>query len=646
MKNFETIYDKNLTELKNTHNNLYLQLKNFKENTRFEVVTQDNIFFDILDISNNQLFYNNEKSIMEKNLHFFNHYTEYPFLYFFGIGNGYVINQLLIQTKQTFTVVEPSLELLFVALHLEDFSSYLQNRRLQIFLADELEFASLVTFLNQETRIYYARLYAFHLAAPLYQTLFEKDYIQTNKLIVNAMEFIITNSGNDIKDALMGLEHHIYNIPRMVTGVQFKELVKHKNSNVVIMVSTGPSLTKQLALLRSIQDYATIICADSALRILYANNIIPDICVSIERIPYVAELFKDLPLDYKQKVTFVRASLEHKSVFATLDECEDILVMRPYKYNTLFGLEPYGVLCSGTSVANMAHELSAFMDYETCIIIGQDLAYAPDGTTHSKGHILGEKDSSISEQEEKIELPAYGSNGVVYTNRTWQLFRNGLIQTIAATKNRMLTINCTQGGARIDGALELPFKKAIETYINLSIPKLSLDLPKPTRKEAIHYYKIAEKNIDLIIHEGKIIQQKFEEAFLILARECKKLENKSEENQLKTFSSKKIIKLLDLISDTRNIMEKNFYFQKFFWEIMQSTVVHYELELAVIKCTKPLSQKENTLKALKWIFNHSHYFYAIAGGIDNILYTIQKARKESLEELPKHLKFLQEEKSI
>jgi hypothetical protein len=73
---------------------------------------------------------------------------------------------------------------------------------------------------------------------------------------------------------------------------------------------------------------------------------------------------------------------------------------------------------------------------------------------------------------------------------------------------------------------------------------------------------------------------------------------------------------------------------------MQSLVVYYELELARIKCIKPNSQKDNTFKALKWIFNHSHYFYTIAGGIDNVIFTIKKAREESLEELPKSLGFL------
>lgn len=639
MPNFEAIYEKNLLSLKNANFQLWKQLSDFQENSRFEPTPQNN-YFDILDTETKEFFYNDVSSVMEKNLRFFNQYTEQPFLYFFGIGNGYITKQLLNQTKQTLTIVEPSLEILFVALHLEDFSEFIHSKRLQLFLADELEFPSLVSYLNQDIRIYYARLYTLHLSTPIYQALFEEKYIKTNKLFVDAMEFIITNSGNDIKDALMGLENHVYNIPHLVAGIQFQEFIKHKNADTVIMVSTGPSLTKQLPLLKEIQGYATIICADSALRILYANDITPDICVSLERIPYVADLFIDLPSPYKQKVIFVRASLEHKSVFATLEGCEDILVLRPYKYNTLFGLDPYGILCSGTSVANMAHELSAFMNYKTCIIIGQDLAYGKDGNTHSKGHILGEKDSSIAENEEKIEAPAYGGEGIVYTNRTWQLFRNGLIQTVDATKNKMLTINATEGGARIEGTKELPFKEAIELYVDKSTYKTSLKLPKTSKKEAKKYYTIASDQIATILKEGEILQKQFEEAFLTLAKTCKKLENLPEKKQLKAFSDKKIITLLNIISNTRGSMEENLYFKKFYWELIQSIVVHYELELAVIKSTKAFSQEENKRKALKWIYNHSHYFYTLAGAIDGVIFTIQKSRQESLEELPKRLEFL------
>lgn len=629
------IFERNIAAIKNFLPATYTKLETIKENRNFQANIKPNKKIDIVDVQKNISIQNES----DTNIDSFLSLKEYPNLYFFGFGDGSKIKNLLKNPKHSIVVIEPEAEILFIALHCEDFSQEISSKRLTIFFPEDLNFPYLVEFLNQDIRVYYARSYNLHFASSYYESNYLQTIIETNTLIIRAFEFIITNSGNDIKDALMGVEHHIYNIPRLVAGTQFEKFKKQKNADTVIMVSTGPSLTKQLPLLKSIQDHATIICADSALRILYANDITPDICVSLERIPYVAELFRDLPKEYKQKTIFIRASLEHKDVFETLEGCQDILVMRPYKYNLMFGLEPYGILCSGTSVANMAHELCAFMGYKTCIIIGQDLAYGKGGITHSKGHILGEKDSSIN-AEEKIEIPAYGGKGTVYTNNTWQLFRNGLIQTINATSSYMLTINATQGGARIDGATEMSFKKAINKYIDKKLIKYPI-VPQPTPiKEAKKYFNASQKNIKIIVKEGRRIQKALEKTFLHLAKVVKKLENKTQHKQLQLFNDKQIINLLTIISDTREFMEENLYYRKFFWELMQSIVVHYELELANIKIMAVNSPEENKRKALRWIYNHSHYFYTLSGAMDGVLFTIEKAQKESLDELPEYLNFL------
>jgi hypothetical protein len=638
MDSFEQNYSKNLDALKNSNPRLYNKLSCISENNRFEAVPVENKPFNIIDTASNTLLYENNETDSAKTLKKFHLHREHLFLYFFGIGNGHLCKELLKNTKQHLTIIESSLELLFVAFHLEDFSNEILLEQISFFLLEDLPFSDLVSYLNQKTKIYYARLYELHTASPYYDNCFFDKYVEANKLMVDAIEFIITNAGNSIEDALIGLHNHIYNIPYMVSGSQFKTFIKEKNTNIAIMVSTGPSLTKQLSQLKKIQNYATIICADSALRILYDHDITPDICVSLERIEYVAELFKDLPTEYKQKVIFVRASLQHKCVFETIEGCQDILVMRPYPYNKLFGLDEYGILCSGTSVANMAHELCTYMDFKTCIIIGQDLAYGKDGITHSKGHILGEKDESII--DDFVEVEAYGGKGTVKTNSIWALFRNGLIQTVDASKHAMTTVNSTEGGASIPQTVELPFKDAIQRYVDMSMEKATISPTFTSNNEAIKYYKTANNNIQTIVKEGMGIQKTLENAFIILAEKCKKLENKSEKQQIKCFDDAEIMVLLELISNTRNVLEENFYFENFYWQIMQSIVVHYELDLASIKVLSVSTPEENKLKALKWIHNHSHYFYTMAGMIQETIYVITNAQKESCEELPDRLKFI------
>jgi len=641
MDHFEVNYQANLSNLKLVNFQLFEKLTTIEENSRFEVIPCDNAHYDVIDMQTRERFYNDPQAHTQKALRYFYPMREYSFLYLFGLGNGSLHKELLKNSKHTLTVIEPELELLFVGLHCEDFSQEILNKKIIFLTPVDINFPYIVQFMNQNIRIYYAKSFHLHVACTYYEKFYQQSLVDTNRLFINAMEFVIVNSGNHIEDALMGLEHHIYNMPRMIAGPQFKQFIKQKNAETIIMVSTGPSLTKQLPLLKEIQDYATIVCADSALRILYKNDIVPDVCVSIERIKEVKGLFDDISMEYKQKVIFVRASLEHKDVFETLQGCHDILVMRPHNYNSQFELTPYGVLCSGTSVANMAHELCAFMEYKTCIIIGQDLAFGKNGVTHSKGHKAGDYDRADTSLE-KVTIEAYGGKGTVLSHKIWEQFLNSLRQTVDATKDRMVTINATEGGARIEGTLEIPFKKAVQKYINRSNPKIPIIPMATPPQEAKKYYKIASKKISFILKEGKKIQKELEKSFKILAKVCKKLESKNQEEQLNLLTKEEIIHYLTVIENTRTIFEENQIFKRFYWEIMQSIVVHIELSLADIKITAVESQEENQLKALKWIFNHSHYFYTLAGAIANTIFWIERGRKESLEELPEELKFLLE----
>ena len=138
--------------------------------------------------------------------------------------------------------------------------------------------------------------------------------------------------------------------------------------------------------------------------------------------------------------------------------------MRPFRHTTYFGLHKYGYLGIGMSAANMAYELAYHSKFEQVILIGQDLAYSEDGKSHASGHVLGENNVTYSETDEYVTK--YGGEGLIRTSRAWIMFRNFFEKDIEETKkNGVLTINATEGGARIEGAVELPFKKAIEQYV-------------------------------------------------------------------------------------------------------------------------------------------------------------------------------------
>ncbi|EOH7148894.1 6-hydroxymethylpterin diphosphokinase MptE-like protein, partial [Campylobacter coli] len=83
----------------------------------------------------------------------------------------------------------------------------------------------------------------------------------------------------------------VYNLPQMITHPTYKELLNKRKglSKTAIIVSTGPSLTKQLPLLKKYQNKATIFCADSSYPILAKHNIKPDYVCMLERTELTAE---------------------------------------------------------------------------------------------------------------------------------------------------------------------------------------------------------------------------------------------------------------------------------------------------------------------------------------------------------------------
>ena len=71
------------------------------------------------------------------------------------------------------------------------------------------------------------------------------------------------------------------------------ESKKVSKPKTAIVVSTGPSLTKQIPLLKKIKDHVTIISVDASFPILEKHGIKPDFATVLERVPETANFFKN-----------------------------------------------------------------------------------------------------------------------------------------------------------------------------------------------------------------------------------------------------------------------------------------------------------------------------------------------------------------
>ena len=601
----------------------------------FQVVQQgeDNINLNIIDLNKNYPVYETDplKEIEQKQKEF-KKYERYPVLFLYGIGNG-IFTKLLFAnpTLRKIFVFEPNLEILYIALHIVDFSNEILSDKIKFILPQQLTFAKALDIFSDKDVQLFAKTYELQIHSIYYEKFFSEEIIKLNKILIRAIKQTILNFGNDTIDTLIGIEHHIKNLPEMIKNPTFKQIEKKKNADIAIIVATGPSLAKQLPLLKKIQDYVTIISVDASLPILAREGIKPDFVTSLERVELTGKFFENTPAEFQKDIIMLHASLQHERVLKN-SHGKKVLVMRPFRYTHYYGLHNYGYLGAGMSAANMAYELAVKMDYKKIVLIGQDLAYAEDGNSHAKGHVLGENEVKFKDSDEYVT--AYGGNGLIRTTRVWNMFRNFYEKDIEIAKKKdITTYNCTEGGARIEGAIEMPFKNFIKQYVKEE-KKKPIRLKKPPKKSIEKNLKKAYDKTIKMIDYGEKVKAKIEKAFLQIAKECDKLEKMSKEERLKKSDFNKLIKLTKKIDKIKDIIETR-KFSLLYGETVQSYLVNKELDLAKIMVRPSDTDIEKKEKIIDWLFEHKEWLFMLAGSINAQLIVTKRALPVLEKELSK-----------
>ncbi|EOE7078212.1 motility associated factor glycosyltransferase family protein, partial [Campylobacter jejuni] len=248
------------------------------------------------------------------------------------------------------------------------------------------------------------------------------------------------------------------------THPSYKELLSKRKgiSDTAIIVSTGPSLTKQLPLLKKYASKATIFCADSSYPILAKHGIKPDYVLSLERIPLTSEFFNNDFGEFDKDIVFIVKSVTHPHTIKYLQKNNRafILVSTYASFIQYLKLDYFGYFNMGKSVANMSYLLTEYLNYKNIILIGQDLAYAKDGFSHTKDYKnLDKHEGHFQRDKGKFQCLAYGGNGKVESSEIWTTFRLIFENDINYFQKlfNITTYNCTEGGARIEGTIEKPF---------------------------------------------------------------------------------------------------------------------------------------------------------------------------------------------
>ncbi|EAK4449425.1 motility associated factor glycosyltransferase family protein [Campylobacter upsaliensis] len=605
-----SVFARNLAHLSPSLQNALLSLDEKSKNA-FKIVEEyaknENVFYKNFITEGGAVF--DYEEFEERLKEFKEKYLLYPVLYFYGISNAFMIENLLQNPYHCHLLVyERNLALLYTLLSSIDLSVALAQKRLLIFN----EVSQMEYIFETQPFLAYSRTYFLELMSDFYARE-QKEILALNSFLMEGFKKSILKQGNDPKDALQGIRQYVYNLDSMIKNPSLKELLAKRGAKFksCVIVSTGPSLSKQLPLLKEVQERVVIFAADSAYPILMQNDIVPDYVCMVERTDFTAEFFKHDFGNKDDKTTFLLASLVHPNAIEYLEKRgrNYILIPKHLNFAQYVDLKAFALLSSAVSVAHMALALALELEFKELVFIGQDLAYDDVGHSHPKDY--QHSANFESEAYEKIKVVAYGGEGFVESHEMWIFFRQileDLVKYVVSAK----IYNATQGGARIEGMIEKPFSECCKDFNENKQNLVKLKpLSEDKQKEyALKAYAKVKKAFKECVEFQAMLRAYYED----IEPEFLRLNTLDLEEGLSVSFS--LMLKVDQFRDEFGAISSVFY------ELIHAFFAHFCMNLNKILVLNPLTKEDLFNKNVLYIKDHLDFMQSIFGFV--------KAQEETL----------------
>lgn len=532
-------------------------------------------------------------------------FSLYPVLFLYGIGNGLLLKKILEEKRhERIILFESKIQILAMAFHLFDFSVEIRAYRLIIFNANQMQLQELSTLFSID---------GINTLSKTYELIIHNEYYEKDQKILLKINDMVSEAiieegkfhGLSPSDALVGVENLCENLATQLKLASYQSLLNNRKgkNNSAIIVSSGPSLTKQLPLLKKYQDKASIFCADSAYPILMKYDIKPDYVLCLEKDEKAKQFFQKSKKDFDKDILFVCLSVTNPKVIKALKNKNLVIYNKNSAFTRSLHMKNYGFFNVSLSVAHLGLELIFDLKFKSVVLIGQDLAYGEDGRAHAKDYI-SENKCELSDKPMLVQAYGGKKGDKVYTKRTWVLFKTVLERMIR--DNRYLAIpifDATEGGAKIQGVIERDFKSICEKQLKKESDKIIFLRPrKPSKAQYILNLKKALENIQIVLSSAK----------RLIERADSLKERINEEIELEKLDFEKLEALSKEITEYKLI----FNLDNGCKEILKPILYNLECEQAIIMVSYAKDYKEQKEKLiiwiksqLKWLFEVSSYLH-------------------------------------
>ena len=433
------------------------------------IYDMDNARKPAREIAKNYNLYNNEVTVL------------------IGMGLGHVLKQFIdkMEKEHILVVIEPIVTVLKHAFHVYDFSHYILNRQLLICVtADDFSvFCSLITnrHVVQEWAIF----------VEWYTLKKELEYKLLTDQIVSTINTTQCNTGTVIGAGIELALNDIQNLPYVIRHRGIDELTNLFKGKPAVIVSTGPSLKKNIHLLQAAQDRIIIVATMQSLRILLSYGITPDFVCTVDYGKVNMGHFKGL---MDSGVPLVALNRCYAPILKEWQGTKFIVgtPLPGYEETGLAVISKKGSVDQGGSVSHTCMGTAIKLGCNPITVIGQDLALGE--SSHFKqadesGDVFVDEKGIIQwkvtdprshlypgtySMGPAVYVPGY-FGGSVLTNLGLKSFITNFENMFRFHPDKKF-INCTEGGAKIKYSKEMTFEKFLGKYC----------------KEVIHSHELLE----------------------------------------------------------------------------------------------------------------------------------------------------------
>lgn len=412
----------------------------------------------------------------------------------FGFGLGYFAEELLKKTQRghILAIYEAAPSLFKTALTARDYSQLFASDRVEIIIGEK---PNDISFIHRNYhhilngRCWLVKHEPCVRLRPAAYGEFEKR-LMDEKLLAEMSTTTVVNLGSTFIDTFMD------NVPHILSKPGVKDLRGAFRDRPAIIVSAGPSLEKNMHLLRQIKGKATIISVDAALPTLVSADILPDILVAIDPMEENVSFFKDVPAlkeipficlsQYTPKVLSVYPGPVFINAMPGNVVCDWLSSSWPDKGY---------ITCFGGSVSHLAFATAEYIGAEVVAIIGQDLSYTEKfhaGDVTKSLHDYMDRDVPDYRKGAPVAKDIFGEER--YTVGPFLAFRLSFEKRIKEYQGKV--VNATEGGLPIEGATPLRLCDFIREYCNTHAENAFPSASKPGMEEEYQALQAVLSQVD------------------------------------------------------------------------------------------------------------------------------------------------------